>query len=201
MSVRCAVCRWPYVSDRYAEHIALHGLLPEWPHPLDLNLPMDLRPTQYSLEFAAIVINQLRCLDPDKEVRLVSYFFLLMLCFMISLEDAFLVFSHPVSSSCIRIRGYCSHVVSLSVALILVFPSASCRVCFRFTRRYFPPQPFRLMDVAYQVFVGRWPGVEEPPWGLDVAVRIIKARLPRLEFVEFYNIIRLWDVMLRQTPF
>lgn len=57
--------------------------------------------------------------------------------------------------------------------------------------------PFNLQDlnlhqVCHAVFFDHWLGVEEPPFGLDVSVRLIREHLVSPDFISFRNAICYW---------
>ena len=53
-------------------------------------------------------------------------------------------------------------------------------------------QDINLHQVCHAVFFDHWLGVDEPPFGLDVAVRLIRQHLVTPDFISFRDAICYW---------
>jgi len=66
--VRCDTCNWAYLRHRQAEHRSLHPFLPSWPCLVPLSLPCGLEANDYPMSFAAIMLQGIYNLQPDRQV-------------------------------------------------------------------------------------------------------------------------------------
>jgi hypothetical protein len=57
-------------------------------------------------------------------------------------------------------------------------------------------QEVNLADVLEPVWDGKWPGVEEAPYGLDLAVRLIRISILGHHYGAFVRAVLFWNLVL-----
>jgi len=66
--IRCDTCNWSFLAHRRAEHMALHPFLPTWPCFVSLSLPGGLEANDFPMSFAAVMLQGIFNLQPDRQV-------------------------------------------------------------------------------------------------------------------------------------
>ena len=64
--------------------------------------------------------------------------------------------------------------------------------CMYLTLIFFSYQDPNIHQVCHAAFFGQWLGVEEPPYGLDCAVRLLRDHLATNDFISFRDTICFW---------